>query len=145
MMAGRRVVFDTGSLVSAALRASSPADRALALALRHGVVCVCGQTMQRLRAALSTSKFDRYMRKSARMAFAEMLLRNAWVCPVSPAGQPKPRSAFRNRRNYLVLALAVVGEADVIVSGDTGLLARKAWRRIPIMTPAEFIDRFDPA
>jgi len=50
MKGSGRVVFDIGTLVSATLRATATADRAFALALRHGVVCVCEQSLERLRA-----------------------------------------------------------------------------------------------
>jgi predicted nucleic acid-binding protein len=36
------------------------------------------------------------------------------------------------------LALALVSEADALVSSDEDLLILHPWRRIPILTPAEF-------
>ena len=138
-----RVVFDSGTLVSAALRATANADRAFSLALRHGMVCVCEQSLERLRAVLGKSKLDRYMGKRARLAFADVLLRSAWACTVSADDVSKIRPRCRDRGNNLILVLAVVAEADFIVSCEPDLLARKAWHRIPIITPAEFVDRFD--
>jgi len=137
------VVFDTGLLACAALRASSAAHRALWFALRSGLVCVSEQSVERLQALLRKGRLDRYMRKRARVAFISVLLRNAWVCPVSPVDLAKLRPSLRNRGNRLILALAAVAEADLIVSNDADLLARKAWRDIPILTPAEFLDQFD--
>ncbi len=145
MKGSGRVVFDTGTLVSATLRATATADRAFALALRHGVVCVCEQSLERLRAVLGKSKLDRYMGKRARLAFAEVLLRNAWACTVSADDVSKIRPSCRDRGNNVILALAAVAEADFIVSCEPDLLARKVWRGIPIITPTEFVDRFDPA
>jgi len=145
MKGSGRVVFDTGTLVSAALRATAPADCAFSLALRHGVICVCEQSMERLRAVLGKSKLDRYVGKRARMAFVEMLLRSPWACTVSATDVSKIRPTCRDRGNNVILALAAVAEADAIVSSEAELLARKAWRGIPIVTPAEFVDRVDPA
>jgi len=142
MKARGRVVFDTGALVSAALRESSPEDRALSLVLRYGVVCLCEQSIAKLRTALARSKFDSYMRKRARMAFVAMLLRNAWICPASAMEPKRLRLRRHNRGSSLILALAAAAEADAIVSSKTDLLTRKAWRGIPILTSAEFVDRF---
>lgn len=143
MKASGRVVFDTGTLVSAALRPLSAADRALSLALRHGVISVCEQSLERLRSVLSRSKLDRYMGKRARAAFVDVLLRNAWVCTLSAADVSKIRPSCRDRGNNVILALAAAAEADVIVSCEPDLLARKAWRGIPIVTAAAFVDRFN--
>jgi predicted nucleic acid-binding protein len=142
MKASGRVVFDTGALVSAALRDSAPADRALLLALRSALVCVCEQSVEKLRMALAKSSLDRYMRKRARAAFVDMLLRNAWDCPVSAAELAKSRPSRRDGRINLTLAFAAVADADWIVSIEDDLLARKAWRGIRIVTPAEFVDQF---
>lgn len=46
---------------------------------------------------------------------------------------------IRDADDRMVLALAVAGRADCIVSGDADLLAvRDGWPRIPILAPAEF-------
>lgn len=142
MKASGRVVFDTGALVSAALRDSAPADRALLLALRSGVVCVCEPSVEKLRTALAKSELDRYMGKRARAAFVDMLLRNAWDCPVSAADLTKSRPVRRDGRINFTLAFATVADADWIVSIEDDLVARKVWRGIRIVTPVEFVDRF---
>jgi putative PIN family toxin of toxin-antitoxin system len=145
MNTSRRIVFDTSALASAALCPASAADRAFSLALKHGVVCLCEQSLERLRVVLSQSKFDRYMGKRARIAFVDLLRSTGWMCLVSPAEVSGIHLPSRGRRNQVILALASVAEADAIVSGDNDLLARKAWRKIPILPPAEFVSWYDPA
>ena len=145
MNTSRRVVFDTSTLISAALCPASAADRAFSLALRHGVVCVCEQSLEKLRFVLSGSKFDRYMGKRARMAFVDLLRSTGWMCLVSPADLNGVRPSTRDRRNHVTLALAAAAEADAVVSSDRDLLTRKAWRRIPIVPAAEFAAWYDPA
>jgi hypothetical protein len=44
-------------------------------------------------------------------------------------------------KDEMVLACAVDGEADVIVSGDHHLLDLESYRDIPIMTPRQFLDQ----
>ena len=143
MTAGRRVVFDTSSLVSAALRSSSSAERAVLLALRSGVICIAPSSLRRLQAVLGNAGFNRFMAKRRRMAFVDLLGRIAWLCPDSQPEMPAARRRSRERRTNALLAFAASAEADVVVSSDRALLARKSLRRIPIFTPDEFIARYD--
>jgi putative PIN family toxin of toxin-antitoxin system len=145
MNTSRRIVFDTSTLVSVALCPSSFADRAFSLALKHGVVCVCEQSLERLRFVLSGRKFDRYMAKRVRVAFVDLLRNTGWMCLVFPADVYGIRLPSRGRRNHAIFALAAAAEADAIVSGDNDLLTRKAWRKIPIVPPAEFVSWYDRA
>ena len=47
--------------------------------------------------------------------------------------------ACRDPRDNQFLALALVSEADALVSSDEDLLVLHPWRGIPIVTPAEFL------
>jgi uncharacterized protein len=143
MSASGRVVFDTGTLVSAALRPSSAAESAFSLALRSGVICISEVMLEGLRTVLASNKLERYLKKRSRLAFVDLLSRNAWLCQVSASDVSAVRPKSRDRRTGPLLALAAVAEADVIISIDPALLARKTWRRIPIFSPEEFITRYD--
>ena len=55
---------------------------------------------------------------------------------VEPA--PLPSAVCRDRDDDVVLATAVAGEADYIVTGDEDLLTLKRYRNIPIVSPREF-------
>ena len=57
---------------------------------------------------------------------------------VSPSRLPKP--ICRDPDDDWVLATAVAGEADVIVSGDKDLLILKRFQGIPIVTPRGFLE-----
>jgi predicted nucleic acid-binding protein len=48
-------------------------------------------------------------------------------------------AACRDPTDDKFLELAVDGHADLIVSGDGGLLALNPFRQIPIVTPAMFV------
>ena len=50
-------------------------------------------------------------------------------------------SISRDPDDDRVIACAVVGRADVIVSGDKDLLALKQIGRIPVLTATEFLGR----
>jgi predicted nucleic acid-binding protein len=51
------------------------------------------------------------------------------------------RGASRDPDDDKVLALAVTGQADAIITCDVDLLAIVVWEGIPILTPAEFVHR----
>ncbi len=51
----------------------------------------------------------------------------------------------RDPGDDLVIACAIVGHADVIVSGDRDLLTLGQVGRIPILTAAEFLHRLQEA
>jgi len=45
----------------------------------------------------------------------------------------------RDPKDNMILELAVAGQADYIVTGDKDLLALNPFRKIQIVTPAEFL------
>jgi len=51
-----------------------------------------------------------------------------------------PENAVRDPKDRMILACAVGGKADMIVSGDKDLRALNAYEGIPIVTPAQFLD-----
>ena len=66
----------------------------------------------------------------------------AMVDIASPADVPE--DAVRDPKDRMILACAVGGKADIIVSGDKDLLVVKTYRDIPIVTPAEFLAILNP-
>ena len=66
MSALRRVVFDTSSLVGAALLIDSTPHRALAHALAADEVCASAETLAELKKVLLRPKFDRYQLREVR-------------------------------------------------------------------------------
>lgn len=60
----RRVVFDTSTLISAALRPHSVPFQALHSAFRFCDVCASRQTLAELKAVLIRAKFRRYLPES---------------------------------------------------------------------------------
>ncbi|CAN5847930.1 hypothetical protein BH20GEM3_BH20GEM3_09150 [soil metagenome] len=49
------------------------------------------------------------------------------------------RSGIRDANDEIILACAVDGEADVIVSSDLDLLTLRSYREIPILNPREML------
>lgn len=57
--------------------------------------------------------------------------------------QPLPERVCRDKRDDVVLATAVAGKADVMVTGDDDLLALKQFRRMRIVSPRQFLELLD--
>jgi uncharacterized protein len=57
--------------------------------------------------------------------------------------EPLDERVCRDKSDDIVLATAVAGKADVIVTGDDDLLVLKAFRRIRILSPRKFLELLD--
>lgn len=56
------------------------------------------------------------------------------------SGVPEENQISPDRDDDFVLACAVDGKADYIVSGDPHLLDLKSYKKIPVLTPREFAE-----
>jgi len=137
----RRVVLDTSTLVSAALRVDSVPHRALAHALSSGDVCASVSTLAELEQVLLRPKFDRYQLRDVRMAFAAILRRQVHLFAVSEADEVNVEPPCRDPKDNKFLALAKVCDADVLISSDADLLVLHPWQGVPILTPAAFMKK----
>lgn len=114
----KRVIFDTSTLVSAALRPNSVPRQAFLKAIAQTELCVSDATLAELREVMSRDKFDRYL--SARCAC------NSLSCISDTPGCskcPRPtsrgcKSSCRDPRDNKSLALALACSADFVVSSD---------------------------
>lgn len=131
----RRVVLDTSTLVSVALRPESVPRRAFQRILARHEICVSDETLAELAEVLSRGKFDRYLERAERTAFAELYRRHAVLHQVTSAV-----SDCRDPNDNKFLALALSCAADVIVASDHDLLVMHPYRGIPVLTPATFLD-----
>jgi uncharacterized protein len=130
----RRIVIDTGVLISAAIRPESIPALALAKALLLFDVCVSDETLAELSRVLERSKFDRYLATDRRLAFIEGLRQKATRIEVD-----QPVTDCPDPDDNKFLALALCAEAELILSSDPHLTDMHPWRGIPIMPPAAFL------
>ena len=129
-----RCVFDTNSVVSAALFADSVPARALMLALRLRVVLMSQDLADELADVLARPRFIRYSSLQERKTLLDNLMQQTEWVQITERVQ-----ACRDPNDDKILELAVNGEADYIVTGDDDLLVLNPFRRIAIVTPAEFL------
>ena len=133
-----RVVLDTNVLVSALLFADgrlAPLRRAW----REGLLVplVGRATVEELLRVLGYPKF-RLTAAEREDLLADILPFCETVVLGDPADDLPP---CRDIHDRMFLELAVAGRADALVSGDADLLALADRFEIPIVTPAELLDR----
>jgi putative PIN family toxin of toxin-antitoxin system len=137
-----QVVFDTSTLIGAALKVGSKPHQALMLALDSCEICGSAQMIAELAEVLNRRYFDRRLPRPDRDEFIAMIRSNVvtyWVDEKAAASLDPP---CRDVRDNFILALALAAQADAIVSSDRDLLTLHPWNGIPILTPSEFVSQF---
>jgi putative PIN family toxin of toxin-antitoxin system len=137
----QRVVLDTSTLVSAALRIGSIPHQALLEALATCDVCASTETLIELELVLDREKFDRYLDRAARSEFVTLIRRHVHLFAVRNTDLEAVKPPCRDPKDNQFLALALVSEADVLVSSDEDLLVMSPWQAVTIMTPGDFLSR----
>ena len=137
-----RVVFDTSSLVGAALRIGSTPHQALLKALRFCNVCASIETLAEIEEVITRVKFDRYLNRGERQEFIANLSQRAIMFVARDVATAAIDPPCRDSKDNIFLALAMIAEADLLVSSDEDLLVLHPWRGIPILTPEEFLKNF---
>ena len=137
-----RVLFDTSSLVGAALQIGSVPHLALQHALAGTQLCASPATLNELQRVLRRPKFDRYQPVDARKEFFDIVARAAVVYEVSAEELAALTPRCRDPEDDKFLALAFACQADVIVSSDDDLLVLDPWHGVRIMKPAAYLDRY---
>jgi len=134
-----RVVLDTSTLVSAALRIGSIPHQALLEALATCDVCASAETLAELERVLDREKFDAYLDRASRREFVALIRRHAHLFAIQDADLDAVQPRCRDPKDNQFLALALVAEVNTLVSSDEDLLVMHPWRGITIVTPAEFL------
>lgn len=134
MSSARRVVIDTGVLVSAALRPESVPSLALEKALLVYEACVSAATLEELRTVLSRPKFDAYLPLTLRMDLVEGYRERTIAFEVT-----ETVSDCSDPGDNKFLALALAADAELILASDPHLTGMHPWRGIAIMPPAAFL------
>lgn len=134
MKARARVVVDTNILLSRLLVPGSVPAQAVHKAVDQGQILASEATLEALADVLSRPKFDRYLTVSERQQFLRLFMRIAQWVPIL-----HPVQACRDPRDDKFLALAVNGEAGVIITGDQDLLVLDPFRDVRILEPAAYL------
>ena len=111
----RRVVLDTSTLVSAALRVGSVPHQALLKALGSCELCASSATLNALEQVLKRGKFDRYLDTETRLSFVALIRQHTHLFDVQEADEASVQPACGDPKDNKFLALALVWEAGAII------------------------------
>ncbi len=131
-----KVVLDTNTLVSTALNENSVSGKAFEKVRGDGYNPLTSQaTLAELGEVLFRGKFDKYVSAENRKQFFADYVDLASMLQVEIT-----ITDCRDPKDNKFLELAVIGEAKVIISGDSDLLVLNPYRGILIMNSSGFLD-----
>lgn len=134
MKARRRVVLDTNTLISGVLLSDSVPRQAVRKAIAEDMLLMSEGSLFELADVLSRKKFDRYLSIEDREEFVRLVLRVAEIVPIVRAVHE-----CRDETDNRILEVAVNGDAELIVSGDSDLLILNPFRGIAIINPGDYV------
>ncbi len=135
-----RAVLDTNVVVSALIYKATAFPVATAWKQHRFQLLVSPPLLEEYIRVLHYPKFRLTQREIAHLLYQELV---PFLTPVKAT--PAPRVIHADPSDNHVLACAVAGKAGVIVSGDHHLLKVGRYRRVPIVTLADFLARLDRA
>ncbi|MEM1043993.1 MAG: putative toxin-antitoxin system toxin component, PIN family [Bacteroidota bacterium] len=130
----QRFVFDTSTVIGAALSPEGKPRAALVQAALHGELCASVAAYSELTSRLSRPKFDRYLDDAERTAFLDWFEGLLSFVPVTTSV-----TDCRDLDDNKFLALALDSAADVLVSSDADLLVLHPYRGIAVLSPTDFL------
>lgn len=133
-----RIVVDTNVAVSAVIKRASIPSVVFQLAWQHHTLLKSRETEQELRRILQRDKLSKFIKPSTAI-WIDAVLSTAEAVVVSQSF-----SACRDSTDDKFLDLAVNGRAELIISGDSDLLALGAFCDIPIIAPVTFLRAYYP-
>ena len=135
-----RFIVDANVIVSASLSKFSVPFKALELVLDHHTPLLSEETFAELKVTLYKPKLEKYfLLEDTRPGILSTILKYSTI--IIPTITVK---ACRDPKDDMYLELALSGQADCIVSGDPDLQVLSPFENIPIISPREFLDRYNP-
>lgn len=131
-----KFVIDANVLVSAALFRDSIPALALKKVLNTGELIMSHETLEELKRTLNKTKLQKYLTAKDKFSFLTKLENLALIITIT-----QTVSICRDSKDNAYLELALSGEADLIITGDSDLLILHPFRDIPIIMPADFLRR----
>ena len=137
-MINRFFVFDTSSLISAALIPTSINRQGLDKVIDSGKLAISNNTTEELIEVLFREKFDKYfINVEERFVFINKIENNSILFDPEIS-----ISDCRDPKDNKFLELAVESNASCIITGDKDLLILHPFRGIPILNAADFLKEF---
>ena len=99
-----------------------------------GSLLFCQQTFEEFHSRFKRPKFDRYVNQKNRDLYLMQLVSVSEVIAITGA-----KLGCRAPDDDKFLELALLGDADCLVTGDQDLLSMSSFRGIEILRPIEFL------
>ena len=133
-----RVVLDTNILIGALITKGTPPDRLYQAWLRGEIELVTSTAqMAEIAEVLARPRLQKYLDTGEAAAIVENIDTRALVLDEAPSVDLSP-----DPKDNPILAAAIAGHADMIVSGDKRhMLALEEVEGIPVVTAREALDR----
>jgi hypothetical protein len=131
-----RIVIDTNVLISRFLHRNSVPAQAVAKAARTSALLASEDTFAEVEEVFQRRKFDSFFTLARRREMLEEFRVLVTFIPI-----PTPIRVCRDPKDDKFLEVAVHGRADLIVTGDTDLLALHPFRGIAILTPTDYLEQ----
>jgi putative PIN family toxin of toxin-antitoxin system len=129
-----RIVLDTNVLVSTVCWLKTSPAQAYFHAIRTADLICSDAVRDEYRDVFSRPKFEPYAQLDLRIAFLE-----AFLDRCTPVVIIEEVAECRDIKDNKILALALNGSADLILTGDADLVALHPWRGIDILTPIQYL------
>ena len=129
-----QVVIDTNVLVSALIKNGKSRKLVLKLLKEHTVI-VSNQLLAELADVISRDKFS--VTSSQVDRFISILARNAKMVSVHCIS----KVILEDPNDDMILATALIGKANYIISGDKHLLKIASYNKLKIVSVTEFINK----
>ena len=130
-----RIVIDTSVLVSFLIDNDSVPGRAVSRVIEHHTPLLSAETLRELLRVLARPRLQRYLDPRAAAEAVTLLTRIAETVPTASRLE-----ICRDPDDNGILELALDGRADLVVTGDSDLLALVEFRDVRIVTPRLFLD-----
>ena len=138
LMKAERVVLDTNVLISAALQPEGTPKKVIdIIRSQGGSLLFCQQTFDEFYSRFNSPKFDRYVSGENRKLYFVQLVSVSEVIAITGT-----KMGCRDPHDDKFLELALLGDADCLVTGDQDLLEMIPFRGIEILRPIEFLSLF---
>lgn len=128
------VVFDTNTLISAALLPESTPRKAFNKAFQTGAVVCSDPCFSELSAVLLRPKFRKYITEGEVQFFLSAFASSVIWTPISYS-----TSDCRDEKDNKFLELAISAKAHFLVTGDNDLLVLHPYQGCQIVTASDFL------
>jgi uncharacterized protein len=137
-MKAEKLVIDSKVWIAALISPAGTARQLVDAVLANDIEILMSEaTFAELVSRLNRPQFDRYRVPEAWNLFLSELVELAlWLEDTGAAND-----ICRDADDDKLLALAVTGQADAIISGDSDMLELTAHEGIPVLTPLQFLQR----